>query len=150
MAEGGPECTDGKCHNTVVLQYDQIEDSFIHSGLPNNNLGSDAALLIDDNDLLAQYITFIKPTSLGNLPIGAGATIVNARLELTCYNSDNNFGVHLVIGAWTESTITWNNAPTFTASSSAELRERRHRLSFHRSTEHSSVGQRPRIVFTYY
>jgi hypothetical protein len=101
----------------VTILDDQLEDTYINSGSANTNYGSNGAILIDDDDGGDQYITFIQPTTLGSLPIGAGATIVNARLELTCYNPGNNFGVHLVTGAWTESTLTWSNAPPFTASS---------------------------------
>ncbi|MCK4368394.1 MAG: DNRLRE domain-containing protein [Dehalococcoidales bacterium] len=98
---------------TITIQPDATagKDAGVDTYYPNQNyeihyqLGAGHGTV----DTCRAYLQF----NLASIP--ANAVIVNARLGLYYYYTDNLsaalIGAYLVPGAWNESTITWNNQP---------------------------------------
>lgn len=94
------------------LQINPSVDSWVDSKDPNENNG-------DKNKLHVRYKngelrrTYIKADLSGIIP--AGKTINSAKLYLRKDGGDSvawNIGAYTVSSTWTESGITWSNAPT--------------------------------------
>lgn len=100
------------------------DDAYVKSKNPNRNYGSDSLLRIRNATDNNNYISYLKFTVSGGSGSVNGATL---RLYTTDGN-DEGFEVYAVSNnyqnsnqAWTESGITWNNAPPMNGSPVAVL-----------------------------
>ena len=93
-----------------ALTFTPIADSYVDSSNPIINYGTRTALRTDGSPLVNTYIRF----SLNNL----GGPISSAILRIYANsNSSAGYTVHFVSdNSWGETTINWNNAPSFGAS----------------------------------
>jgi PKD repeat protein len=81
-------------------------DARVHSGNPNSNYGTDSVLRIRLGD--PSYRSFLRFSLSG---IGSRA-VLSAKLRLFSTDSSSSGGsVFAVDSGWTETGITWNNAP---------------------------------------
>lgn len=86
------------------------DDAYTHSGSPNTNFGA-AGVLFILNPTQKSFIKF----DLATLPSGVtGLNVLKANLKLylRAVTTGGSFDVKRVLGAWTESGITHNNAPS--------------------------------------
>jgi hypothetical protein len=94
----------------VRAQIPDTDDSYTASSSPTQNYGTQSSLTVIGPGVNA-YIRF----DLTALPSGLTASNISKatiRLYLNGVTTAGTFDVYLVTGAWTESTITYNNAPT--------------------------------------
>ena len=97
------------------------EDAYVDSGVPTTNFGSDDWLLIGEVPEVSPY-----PITLGVArtwmkfslaPIPPGSVINSAILQMSNYMNFSDYNPHEIQAArstdtsWTETGITWNNAP---------------------------------------
>lgn len=82
-----------------------VADSWVDSGHASTNHGTSTYLQVDDSPVLRAYLKFsVSPP--------AGQTITKAVLTLTPNQSNSGgFAVRTASSSWTESGITWSNAP---------------------------------------
>jgi hypothetical protein len=100
---------------TITIQPDATagKDASVDTYYPTQNYGTDIRLAAGSGsvDTCRAYLQF----SLASIP--TDVAIVSARLALWYYQTTGSgaapIGAYLVLGAWDESTITWNNQPTF-------------------------------------
>ena len=97
--------------------YSATDDSFIHSGFPSTNYGTNTTLAIDGDGCLNRtqpsYVckTLIRfPRFLGSNEgqIPPGSTIVSATLQLNVTKAGPTEDFHKLMDPWNESTVTWN------------------------------------------
>jgi PKD repeat protein len=98
-----------EAQNTSILY--PIRDSWIEAENPNTNHGSETVLKVKaDSRVRRAYLTF----DLSSIPVGK--VITSVKLYLYCTTVDSNptvvINAHETQDSWTESTITWNNAPS--------------------------------------
>ncbi|RLI40209.1 hypothetical protein DRO64_09375 [Candidatus Bathyarchaeota archaeon] len=98
--------------STTTVTITPSDDAFVMTYHPNDNYGSEDTLNVDPRSsyLTISYIKF----NLSDIP--DGAVIVSAKLKLhdSASCSDVEIKVYRVDGGdWDESTITWNNKPTY-------------------------------------
>jgi len=98
--------------------YSETDDTYVYSGLPTQNYGTNVQLLVDGSGCIAagsvcktliKFPLIVGP-SAGQIP--AGSTIVNATLELNIRNAGTTADAYQVTEAWTESGATWNSFAT--------------------------------------
>lgn len=97
--------------NPVCAQFPPTANSFTNSGQPGTNFGGNVDLKVDGSVTKRTYIQF----DLSGLPAGTvGSQISKATLVLfpNTLNSAGTFDLFRVTSAWSEATITFNNAPT--------------------------------------
>ncbi|MEM3697558.1 MAG: PKD domain-containing protein [Candidatus Bathyarchaeia archaeon] len=87
-----------------------VGDSWVEAEYPNDNHGSDTSLRVrSDSRTRRSYLKF-DLTSIPN-----GKSLVSVKLYLYCTYVDANPSVEIYVHEtgddWSESTITWNNAP---------------------------------------
>jgi len=100
---------------TLTIQPDAADgkDATVNTYNPDQNWGTDIRLAAGHGtaDTCRAYLQF----SLDSLP--DDAVIVSAQLALWYFQTTGSgaapIGAYLVLGAWNESTITWNNQPAF-------------------------------------
>ena len=93
------------------------EDTFNYQGNPNANYNGFGALQINDcvNQLSRVFVKF----DLSSIP--SNATIQEAKLYLYWYQTANGspagrqVDAHHITANWSETTLTWNNSPTYEA-----------------------------------
>lgn len=89
----------------VELTFAPVEDAFVRADSPDANLGSEPLLSVDADSEKASLLKF----SIAGV---AGRSVVAVRLVLRCEGSSASGGtVHVTSSGWSESTVTWNNAP---------------------------------------
>ncbi len=92
--------------------YTGTEDAELREEFADSNFEDAAGINIDGNDggFVNQGLTQFQDI-FGNGPgqIPTDATITNATLELAIFDPGSDVNVHRVLGAWSESTVTWNN-----------------------------------------
>jgi hypothetical protein len=86
-----------------------LEDSFVYSGLPNNNFGFDSSL-IASLSIFNSYLNF-DISSIPNTEIITGG-IINL-YNNTTPSSTWTIDLFSASSTWTETGITWNNQPGF-------------------------------------
>jgi hypothetical protein len=85
-------------------------DSYAWSLQPTQNYGSQIALVVKSG--ANSYIQF----NLSTLPTGASVSKATLRLFVDAVAKNGSFNVYPVTSSWSESTLTWNTAPTVGAS----------------------------------
>jgi len=91
------------------------DDSFVAEDSPDSNYGSSTYLAITDRDTAIARV-FIR-FDLSSIP--SGATIDLAKVRLYYYNYsytdpvNKETLIYRVTGSWSESSITWNNQPSY-------------------------------------
>ncbi|MEM3699768.1 MAG: DNRLRE domain-containing protein [Candidatus Bathyarchaeia archaeon] len=90
-------------------------DSWVEAEYPNDNHGTDTSLRVKSNSRTRRsYLKF----DLSSIP--NGKSVISVKLYLYCTYADANPSVEIYVhetgDGWTESTITWNNAPAVGAS----------------------------------
>jgi hypothetical protein len=103
----------GGAQQTSVLF--PVGDSWVEAEYPNDNHGSDTSLRVkSDSRTRRSYLKF----DLSSIP--SGKSITSVKLYLYCTYADANPSVEVYVhetgDSWSESTITWNNAPAVGAS----------------------------------
>ena len=99
--------------SSSTVTFEPTEDARVWSSYPNNNYGSANELSVGSDS--ETYIKF----DLSSIP--SGSVIISATLKLYQYNSVSGVEicVHRVTGSWSESSITWNNKPSYDSQSEA-------------------------------
>jgi len=86
------------------LTFTPTADSYVNASYPNNNYGTAPAIRVDGSPDVRSYLRF-------NVQVGTG-TITRATLRIYANSSSSaGLGARSVAGAWTETTLTYNNAP---------------------------------------
>ena len=101
-------CSGGKCGGTVSLSGSEINDTWVNDGSKGTNYGNEDALEVDGDDVKR---ILVKPTNL-SAKVPPGSTIINAELELQCFNVGGEVTVHRVTTFWDENTVDWNDQPS--------------------------------------
>ena len=96
----------GMCSGTLV--FTSIDDSYVSNGSVNTNYGSSNLLHIDASPTIYEF--FIKAPEIDQIP--NRATVSSATLGLTSYDTGSTAEARMVVTAWDENSITWNNRPT--------------------------------------
>ncbi|MGH2690039.1 MAG: DUF7594 domain-containing protein, partial [Actinomycetota bacterium] len=92
-----------------------LADASIRQSTPTTNYGTDPELLVDNEPVWRFLMRF-------DVRVPAGKVITSAVLSITCTDSSPSGGsVRALTGAWTETGVTWNNAPTFGSTVLASL-----------------------------
>lgn len=94
------------CALTVSAQITPSADAYTNSGTPTANYGSKTVLDVDG----AMQITYIQ-FDLGSIPSGSVISQATLKLYVDSVPSAGSFNVDYVNGVWTESKITYSNAP---------------------------------------
>jgi len=84
-----------------------VDDSFVDSGSPNSNYGAGTLLEVDSSPRIQRVL--IKPLGLSGVP--ARSRIESAQLVLQVVEPGNNMTVHKLSGSFSESGVTYSNAP---------------------------------------
>ena len=106
------------CTGAISVQKLSSQDSFVNSGYPNNTYGSANNLRTgtdSDNKSFYTFVSFSIPTGIN------GSNIYSATLRLHRFPSQSNNGsvslrAYRVLHSWSESTLTYDNRPTYTTS----------------------------------
>jgi len=80
-------------------------DTFSNSGAHNQNYGSQTALVVQHGS--NSYLKF----NLATLPSGVSVSKATLRLYVDVVTSNGSFDVYQINNTWSESTLTYNNAP---------------------------------------
>ena len=90
----------------TVLTFRPVADSFVQSDTPATNYGAATAIGTDNSPIKRMLLKFAV-TGV------EGRQVLSAKLRLRCVNASGVGGVfHRVANtSWTESGVTWNNAP---------------------------------------
>ena len=96
---------------TSQLELSPVEDAAVYQSAPNNNYGTNTQLWARGTSGQQSFLRFDLPAN------PAGKSITSATLALRTSNdrgagSTESMDVHIVSGAWSGSTLTWNNRPT--------------------------------------
>jgi hypothetical protein len=91
-------------------QITPLGDSYTNSADPTTNYGAKTLLDVDG----ASQITYIQ-FNLASIPSGASTSQATLKLYVNTVTTAGSFNVDYVNGAWSESTITHNNAPALGA-----------------------------------
>ena len=94
----------------MLVDIGQIEDTYVWSNYPSTNFGHSQTMRLNSSS--KAYYKFATP----HLP--DGVTITTATLKIPYYFSSNSGAsmkttLHPVTASWSESTATWNNAPSY-------------------------------------
>jgi hypothetical protein len=97
--------------------YTDTHDTDLFSGTPNVNLGTDAGISVDQQDLNAARQGLVKFANIftstgepGKIPLGS--TINSATLRMRVFNESNSsaqISVYRMLVDWNQNTATWNN-----------------------------------------
>jgi chitodextrinase len=100
----------------TLLVFAPTADAYVNATAPSSNFGSVTSIHVD-NDPVKHFL--VKFTVSGI----AGRTVTSAKLRLYCVDPATLGGDfrRLPDTSWSESTLTWNNAPAAEASSFASL-----------------------------
>jgi len=91
------------------LTVNSIADSYVHSLFPDTNYGTNITLRVMGESANARsFLNF----SFADLPADANVTSVKLRLYAYGVLGGVPCNASRVVGAWTETGITWNNQPT--------------------------------------
>ncbi|UJR82081.1 DNRLRE domain-containing protein [Sandaracinus amylolyticus] len=163
-----PRCERGTCVRTIELA---LEDATVDESTPDRALGGETTLLVDAWP--ARYEALLRPTSLDAIP--TGAEVLEARLELTCFDEGDDVRVHALGATWSEASTRWSSRPARREPALASITPRVGRVridvtsavrdwisrgtaeglalvpsgqngSDYRSREHGVAGERPRLV----
>jgi len=111
--EAAPGVADASCqYNPIVtVNLGATKDTFVNEGSSGTNYGSETYLRIGYAYVRRGLIQF----DLSSL---SGKTIDSAELRLYKYDNYGNpegriYNVHRIAGSWTETSVTWNNAPGY-------------------------------------
>jgi N-acetylneuraminic acid mutarotase len=102
-----------------IISAAPLADAFVRDGTyANDNYGNDTSLLLKTNTTTT---TGYKRRAYLKFPANA-SNIVTAKLRLYGYNTENNTNTYITVkgltnDTWTETGITWNNAPALPAGS---------------------------------
>lgn len=113
----GPAAVCAVQETSYRSTFTAVKDSYVNnsSAYTNTNYGTDASLRVGivTSPIAATYRTLVA-FDLSTLP--ADAVILTATLELS-QTSGSGFDIkaQALTSAWTETGVTWNNQPTFTA-----------------------------------
>ncbi len=98
---------------SIVISSVQTADTCVCSGFPDTNYYTAYQLRTgydSDYGIRRSYIKFDIPTSI------PASSIAGARLDIEKVSGKTPLmRAYLVLGAWTSSTLTWNNRPSYTA-----------------------------------
>ncbi|MGH2690694.1 MAG: DUF7594 domain-containing protein [Actinomycetota bacterium] len=90
-----------------IVTRSVIADASIDQGSPGTNYGANTRLWVDNSPV---YRFLVKL----DVSVPPGKVLKKATLSLACLNSSPAVGtVRLLSGSWTESGVTWSNAPAF-------------------------------------
>jgi hypothetical protein len=111
------QAAEPQTKTSTVADLLPSEDAYVQSTLSGTNFGGDGNLYVGDanyNDPIARCRSFLK-FDLSSLP--ADAIVLDAEVRLNAWGTgpapDIVVGAHyLASDAWSETTITWGNAPT--------------------------------------
>jgi hypothetical protein len=95
---------------TTVTSFTSTEDAFVKSSTPTINFGTAADLEVqNDTRTMNSLIRFV----VAGLP--SDAVVTGAVLQLYVPSNGSAIGgsISQVTGSWSESTVTWSNAPAF-------------------------------------
>src|SRR5580704_7887798 len=85
-----------------------VGDTLTYSNNPNTNYGSYTALFVQKGSITsASYIKF----NLATLPAGASVSKATLRLYVNQVAANGSFDVYQLNSSWSESALTYNNAP---------------------------------------
>ncbi len=100
----------------LVLTFIPTDDASIEAASPDSNFGATSTLEVDANSLQNFLIKF-SVTGIGS------GTVVSAKLRLFNVNPSGVGGSFYRVAdtTWTETTVTWNNAPSADATALASL-----------------------------
>ena len=95
----------------TVTQLSPSDDSWVQAEFPNRNYSSDTTLIVkSDAKTRRTYLKFY----LNSIPLEK--SITSAKLYLHCVSANPTSNVQVNVNetgdGWSESTITWNNAPS--------------------------------------
>jgi hypothetical protein len=96
---------DAGAAHASTLTVNAVEDSYIDSSNPATNFGTAVWLTADNSPAKYGYYKF-------NVTVPAGETITH--VDFKCWAGSNNnqgLGLWTTSSTWSESTVTWNNAP---------------------------------------
>ncbi len=96
---------DGAVEPGGTVRLD-VDDAFVDSAAPNANF--DTTALEIDGDPSTKY-ALIKPRDIGS--IAPGTRVAKATLVVRGFDGGNSYGVRELGGAWSEDSVTFNNAP---------------------------------------
>ena len=92
-----------------------LADASIRQSTPTTNYGTDPELFVDNEPVWRFLMRF-------DVRVPAGQAITSAVLSITNTDSSTSAGtVRSLTGNWTETGVTWNNAPTFGSTVLASL-----------------------------
>ena len=103
------------CLALATAQAPPKQDTFISGSSPTSNYGGNIALAVQSNRNAVTLVQF----DLSTLPNGVTAAMLNKatlRLYVSGVTAAGTFDVYLVNGNWSESTVTYGNAPLLGAS----------------------------------
>jgi len=100
---------------TGVLTFAPTADAYIEQDLGTSNFGTKTSVQVDGSAVKRSLLKFAVS---GVGPNG----VASAKLRLYCVNPSSFGGeVRSINGSWTETGVTWNNSPTFGASTISSL-----------------------------
>ncbi len=97
---------EGTCSSAKTVSLG-VDDTFVDSVSPSVNYGTRGLLEVDSSPRIQRVL--IKPLGLSGVP--ARARIDSAQLVLQVVEEGNNVTVHKLSGSFTESSVTYSNAP---------------------------------------
>ena len=107
--------TDGSLR--TVIEIPATADTYLSSGQPNNNFGSDSLFFGYSTDGYAAERLLLYFPLEGNLPADVTVESAEVQLYLTVADPQNDDGmpsiIHRVGGRWGEFDTTWNTAPNW-------------------------------------
>lgn len=92
-------------------------DAFINLASPNYGHGSSSFVYVGKSgtSIYRTYVSFDLRSIPNNALINSVTLYLRQYPIYLIYSGTHTFGVHRVNDVWSEGTITWNNAPSFTA-----------------------------------
>ena len=90
-----------------VLTFTSTADTYVESGLPTTNFGSDVQFVTDNSPIRNMLLKFTV-SGIGNKPV------LSAKLWLYCVNGSPFGGEFHRVGdtTWSEGSVNWNTAPS--------------------------------------
>jgi hypothetical protein len=90
--------------NVVSKTFICVSDSYVRSNHPHTNYGNNNATFVDGSPLVRGYLSF--------QPFSRSSKIVRATVRLySSSTSTDGFQVHATTAGWSETAITYDNAP---------------------------------------
>jgi hypothetical protein len=88
---------------SVTQTFAASADAYVSSNKPSTNYGNDSRLRVNGSPIQRAYFGFTLT--------GLSGTVTRATLRLNAANSSTGYEVHSAGSGWSESAITFNNAP---------------------------------------